>query len=295
MATNDAPPVADSVADLARALVASAGFDTRASEVVGALGTNENAIVTIASGERFVYRRYKWEGEGALAPLSRLRREAWQFDQLGTPRVLAVAEDPPALLLEFLPGETLGELAARGEASARHWHETGAAFRSLHELTPAKAAAAGIDVEPDDPQRDLDTVGSRLESLASSRPDLDLAAAWDLHGSAAAAPRRTSLLHGDAHLWNVLAGPRCVLIDLEKSTGGDPDFDLAYFDGLRFRDGIGPTPPEFYDGYGRRPTGPWYELHRIGIAATVVDVVARGYATLTWAVPQAERTVTMAR
>ena len=68
--------------------------------------------------------------------------------------------------------------------------------------------------------------------------------------------------------------------------------DLAYFDGLRFVDGIGPIPEAFFDGYGRRPVGPWYELHRAGIAATVIDVVARGYASLAWDLPRAERVLT---
>ena len=284
----------DDVAQLARQLVADAGMDAAVSNVVRAKGTNANAIVILASGQRFVYRRYSTSGEGTYAPAARMRREAWLFEQLGTPVVLARSDDPPALLLEFVPGETLGDLAARGEATEDQWRRTGAAFRALHRITATDAADAGIDVERDDARGDLASVAEWLDAVATSRADIDLAPARELHARASSSPRRSALIHGDAHMWNVLAGNRCVLIDLEKSRGGDPDFDLAYFDGLRFAKDIGPVPDAFYDGYGSRPSGTWYELHRVEIAATIVDLAARRSPRLAWALPGAERVLATA-
>jgi hypothetical protein len=51
--------------------------------------------------------------------------------EVGAPRLYA-ADDTGAVLVEFVPGETLAAVAGRGELGDREWHLVGEAYRRIH-------------------------------------------------------------------------------------------------------------------------------------------------------------------
>ena len=79
-----------------------------------------------------------------------------------------------------------------------------------------------------------------------------------------------SLLHNDAHPWNVLViegrdGWTCSgWLDWEFAWVGDPTWDLVRMDLIRTRP-IGPSPRAFYDGYGKEPGEPYRCIYELSI------------------------------
>jgi aminoglycoside phosphotransferase (APT) family kinase protein len=79
-----------------------------------------------------------------------------------------------------------------------------------------------------------------------------------------------TLLHNDAHPWNVLVKPagdrwHCsAWLDWEYAWVGDPNWDLVRMDLFR-RKPIGQTPDAFWEGYGRYPAEPERSVYAMHI------------------------------
>jgi aminoglycoside phosphotransferase (APT) family kinase protein len=250
-------------------LLRAAGFagqpeSVRPLEGIGAMNRHWRVHV---GGRDLVLREYGWP---YLPPApARARREGAVLDVLeaaGVPAPRALAVTDGALLETFEPGEVLGEVLARNGSAdlAPAWHEAGRAWRRVHRIEPTEALRSML---AGGPQRRADTWYERvltdteahLRAVGERRPDLEVDAARvrRLLSSARVLleDRPVRLLHGDAHLWNVLVDRRagrwtCAsILDWELAEVGDPVWDLVGFHLLRRRD-VGPTPDAFFDGYG---------------------------------------------
>ncbi len=231
-------------------------------------------------GRDLVLREYGWP---FLPPApARARREAMVLELLEAadvpaPRALAVSDS--ALLATFERGQVLGEVLMTEAAPAlgNAWVEVGRAWRRVHEIAPPSEVLPRLLGGPQREvagwyERVIADVHRYLHAVEHQRPELEVDVAR-VHRLFAAArgmleARPVRLLHGDAHLWNVLVdleadGWTCTaILDWECAEAGDPVWDLVALHLLRRRD-VGPTPQAFFEGYGE--TGPavvWalYEL-----------------------------------
>ena len=250
-----------------RALLRDAGLtadpqEVRPLEGIGAM--NQHWRVRI-QGRDLVLREYGWP---FLPPApARARREAMVLELLEAadvpaPRALAVSDT--AMLATFERGQVLGELPAPDAAADDAWHDVGRAWRRVHGIVPPAEVLAGLLGGPQrevagwydrviaDAHRYLHAVEHQLPEL-----EVDVARVARLFTSARGLleARPVRLLHGDAHLWNVLVDReadhwRCTaILDWECAEAGDPVWDLVALHLLRRRD-VGPTPRAFFDGYG---------------------------------------------
>ena len=252
-----------------RDLLRDAGFTADpegvwALEGIGAM--NHHWRVQI-QGRDLVLREYGWP---FLPPApARARREAMVLELLEAadvpaPRALAVSDT--ALLATFVRGQVLGELPTPDVAAALDdaWHDVGRAWRRVHGIVPPTEVRARL---LGGPQREVAGWYDRviadahryLHAVEHQRPELevDVARVARLFASARAVleARPIRLLHGDAHLWNVLVDLEAghwtctAILDWECAEAGDPVWDLVALHLLRRRD-VGATPRAFFDGYG---------------------------------------------
>ena len=75
--------------------------------------TNSTSVIETDRGQRYVLREYRWPHDSA--ELDRAKKEPPLHDRLRehgipAPRVLAVSEEGDSVLLEYLPGDPLGEV-----------------------------------------------------------------------------------------------------------------------------------------------------------------------------------------
>ena len=274
-------PDQDSIRML-HALLRDAGFTGEPEAVwplegIGAM--NRHWRVRI-HGQELVLREYGWP---FLPPApARARREAMVLGLLEAadvpaPRALAVSDH--ALLATFEQGQVLGEMVAPRPAAALDdaWVDVGRAWRRVHEIAPSGEARTTLLGGPQREvagwyERVLADVHRYLHGVEHKRPELQVDA-MRVHRLFAAArelleARPVRLLHGDAHLWNVLVGREAdrwmctAILDWECAEAGDPVWDLVGLHLVRRRD-VGPTPQAFFDGYGDLgPPAVWalYEL-----------------------------------
>lgn len=273
---------------LAVRLLKMAGIDDSvvSTAPIPAGWTNENWLIQLRSGSRLVLRRYRWpHGSADLDRpvkeryLHRILREA------GVPVATILshveAADFSAALMEFLPGEALGDVTTRLSPSDRvdAWRSSGAALRRAH--------AIGFPVETHGV-----IVGERVERAAETwghwmmynllghaeqlhkRPEVR----FDLSRLRSVAERAVPLLndhepcllHNDPHVWNVLvqdsaAGWQCSgWLDWEYAWVGDRMWDLTRLDMWRTKP-IGPTPDALWEGYGARLKEPNYSLYLMSL------------------------------
>jgi aminoglycoside phosphotransferase (APT) family kinase protein len=265
-----------------RDLLRDAGFtgDPEAVWPLDGIGAMNRHWRVRVQGQDLVLREYGWP---FLPPApARARREAMvlrllEVADVPAPRALAVSDN--ALLATFEPGQVLGEVMTPGAAATLDgaWGDVGRAWRRVHGIVPSGAVRATLLGGPQREvagwyERVIDDVHRYLHAVEHNRPELEVDAAR-VHRLFAAArqlleARPVRLLHGDAHLWNVLVGLEAgrwtctAILDWECAEAGDPVWDLVAFHLLRRRD-VGPTPPSFVDGYGDPgPTTVWalYEL-----------------------------------
>jgi aminoglycoside phosphotransferase (APT) family kinase protein len=153
------------------------------------------------------------------------------------PRVLWCGGDDPVLgasffVMEFVEGETIGRKILR-DADLAHAREVlpehlGEAAARLHTMD---AAALGLRA-PEGGRAGAAELARYAEILHGIAPDphpaLELAIRW--LGARMPAPRRTTVVHGDYRLGNVIVdrrGLRAVL-DWELTHAGDPMEDLGW-------------------------------------------------------------------
>ena len=298
--------------DLAESLCSRAGVGRVSSvEPIALSSFNANLAVTDESGERRVLRRYRPQREPHTA-LMRLRRERWVHETLaavGAPvaRILASCDEAgsEATLMEFVEGEPLGSLVARGhpEEAESAWRAAGGALAAVHALDAVAAAAAGCEqVGIRDPQSSrglyhYEEALANLDELGRARPDwteLSMLRATVESARPLYEVAPVSLCQYDTHLWQFMLARRgsawqcTAILDWEHADLDDPDWDLAQLDVFRFGP-VGPTPQAFFAGYGRTPSSPLYTLYRLERAAWVLAAHRRGEEWLSLSAPLAER------
>lgn len=191
----------------------------------------------------------------------------------GVPAPALLASSPTASLLEFVPGETFGDLVERHLETEADWRAVGHAFRTLHAVRfgprmAGKLLPGRIEFRQSDP------VEALHQLLEDAKPGLEqrLPAALQhldaLHGlvdhsaeSLRAAP--AALGHGDINLWNIIIdSDRAVLIDWDGPVIRDPAEELALVQKHASLFGVDPLPRAFYKAYG--PVNePNTTLHRV--------------------------------
>lgn len=208
------------------------------------------------------------------------------------PEVLSLCEDPeligaPFFLMSYIPGATINdELPAALDlqgAPGLIAAETVAALVALHDAD-LEASGLGEFGRPSGYlERQLRRFGSLLEANATRPlPELESVAEWlaaNLPGS-----RRTTFVHGDYRLGNLLFGDPlgvAAVLDWEMATVGDPLADLGYLTAMWAAPEDGENPmfalssltrrPDFprredlaqaYAAASREPIGylPWYQV-----------------------------------
>lgn len=277
------------VRGLAENLLEAAGLsDTIKSLARFGVGhTNETWSVTLTSGQRFVLRGYEWPHD---APdLDRLRKEAHLHARLaehGVPvaRILSSVDcaDSAAVLMEYLPGELLGDLASRlpVPACTRAWWSCGAALRRAHEIrypTGVHGVIVGNRVEPAVPNTwghwmmyNLMHGARQLSERQAVALDVGELQALIEEVLPSLNDHEPCLLHNDPHPWNVLvvesADGWCCSgwLDWEYAWVGDPTWDLVRMDLWRMAP-IGDTPASFWEGYGGRPIEPNRSVYEMSL------------------------------
>jgi aminoglycoside phosphotransferase (APT) family kinase protein len=257
---------------------AADGWTVRPLPGVGLL--NRHLLVELTTGDRLVVRSYAWPW-GPVEPFDRMAKEAWLLPRLRragvrAPEVLAAdrAGADAALLLSFVDGSPLGELDHRPDVA---WRATGQALRAVHEADigvtgepPGLLVAGGVEAFEDGWARwHVDNTNKHAESLARSRPELDIDVDRCVHIAESAGPlldaRPVRLIHTDANPWNVLVtDEHATWVDWEFAWLGDPIYDFARLTLARKRD-LGPVPDALFRGYGGNPTtDPVFEIYVLG-------------------------------
>lgn len=179
-------------------------------------------LLTSTRGPSVVLRAYRPQEAGRAAAVVRDLAAAAPR----TPHLLGVDEELGILAVEYLEGQTLHALLARGEASAAHLAEVGRALAQLHSsgrLVELPARAIADDTEA--ARAAAAQVGVLLPELAAEAGRL----AEELSRRLARVPREHAVVHGDFSADQVVVGPdgAISLLDLDRAVNGDPAADLA--------------------------------------------------------------------
>jgi aminoglycoside phosphotransferase (APT) family kinase protein len=252
--------MSDLVHELIRAANLSQAVD-RVEPVATQGAINRHDLVVLEDGSQFVARTYRWPFDEP-STIDRQSKEEWLLPLLreaSVPVPEVIASVPGAVLTSYVAGELLAEVPT----DLRAWTDAGRTLAIAHEIVFDRAGlvvAGGVD-----PFREGSwgawTVGDcerNAVRLAARRSDLRVDPAEVRAVVAAAQPlldaQPVRLLHNDPHPWNILVrGGRCVAwLDWEFAWAADPTWDLVRNALFRMTD-IGPTPKEFYEGYGREP------------------------------------------
>lgn len=261
--------------------------------------TNQVSLISLQDGERFIVRRYQWPWAGR--DLQRLHKEQFLHALLHragvpVPAILADTEldGQSAVLMEYVPGEALGDVtsALSEVARAEAWLSCGQMLRRAHNICYPEGTfgvIVGNQVQPfaefagdtGSWQDEAFTWGHcqirmimhHFHLLLSRKPELARLGDELRATLTQALPflNRTppTLLHNDAHPWNVLVRSEedhwhcCAWLDWEYAWVGDPNWDLVRMDLFRSKP-IGPTPQAFWEGYGHAPSEPErsvYQMH----------------------------------
>jgi aminoglycoside phosphotransferase (APT) family kinase protein len=257
--------------------------------------TNHMDVVTLENGAHLVLRRYQWPW--GTPDLDRPQKEEYLhalLRQAGVPVPAILAHIDRAgqcsALMEFMPGENLGDIAPSLSEEARQqaWRSCGSALRRAHTISypkgtygiiigdhvqPFAQASSWTEKASSWGHSQIHMIMDHFQQLGARMPHLE-AVNWELEETLTESLpylNRTppTLLHNDPHPWNVLVSSegdqwRCsAWLDWEYAWVGDPNWDLVRMDLFR-RKPIGGTPDAFWEGYGRCPTEPErsvYEMH----------------------------------
>ena len=159
--------------------------------------------------------------------------------EVPVPRIFSVAQagevgDGPLVLMEFVDGLVIGDVAASRTLPGRARRRAGIALaETLGQIHAVNLDAANLaDLASHSPyaQRQLKRWSGQWEqSKTRELPGLDLLT--DRLRAAIPSPRELSLVHGDLHLRNIVVsatrGDVLAALDWELSTLGDPIADLG--------------------------------------------------------------------
>ena len=279
---------ADLLAELGRAAGSRGRLAWRPLAGVGEL--NRHYVVEVGTAAPMIARLYGWPFP-VPEPFDRMAKEAWVLGALaGTspviPELLATATTATGrgLLMTRLPGDVFGEVAGTLPApvAAGTWQSVADALRAVHgAVVPGMTAAGGITGDGvraypggwgAEQARQFQ---AQAERLAAARPELAAGLDRAIVIVTAAAPildeRPVSLVHGDAHPWNVLVAPsdangtswRCTgLLDWEFACAGDGLVDIVRLDIGRIRP-LGPPPVDLLVGYQDHSARIAEEIYRL--------------------------------
>lgn len=240
---------------------------------------NRHYLIEIGT-RRFVARLYGWPFPDD-APFDRMAKEVWVLGALAgvspvVPRVLATVrgEAGSGMLTNFLPGQVFGDLT---DAPPQLWASVAAAFRVVHEATvPGVTTAGAITGEGVRPypggwgRQQVRQFREQARRLATHRPGLAFELERAIGIVAAAEPllsaRPVSLVHGDAHAWNVLVvrGRCTALLDWEFAEAGDGLVDIVRLDTMRIRP-LGPTPIDLFRGHADHASQVCAAIYRLAL------------------------------
>jgi len=204
---------------------------------------HSNLTFLLRRGEERIVLRRPPRGELA-GSANDVLRESRILEALGrtavpVPEVLGLCEDTeligaPFFLMSYVPGATInGGLPAaldRPEAPALVAKEVVGALVGLHDADLEASGLGGFGRPSGYLERQLRRFGSLLEANATRPlPELGRVADW-LAGNLPRS-RRTTFVHGDYRLGNLLFGDPlglAAVLDWEMATVGDPLADLGY-------------------------------------------------------------------
>jgi aminoglycoside phosphotransferase (APT) family kinase protein len=183
------------------------------------------------------------------------------------PEVFARCEDPgligaPFFLMSYVPGATINDglppALDRPEAPELIAEETVATLAALH-ATDLETSGLGTFGRPSGYlERQLRRFNSLLETNAT-RPLPDLRRVADWLAANLPESRRTTFVHGDYRLGNLLFGTPlrlAAVLDWELATVGDPLADLGYLTAMWAGPDDGHNPMFALSGLTRRPDFP---------------------------------------
>ena len=249
--------------------------------------TNEMWSVCLRSGDQVVLRRYQWPHDSP--DLDRLQKEVFLHDQLGkhgvpVARVLSHAQEKQsaAMLLEYLPGELLGDICMSLTPGAcdQAWFSCGQALRRAHAIT-YPAGTSGVIVGDRIQPAVSETWGHwqmynlvhharQMKNSHGVRVDIEHLQCLCERALPFLNNHQPCLLHNDLHPWNVLVTQvdgtwTCSgWLDWEYAWVGDPTWDLTRMDLWRTKP-IGQTPDAFWKGYGKHPMEPNRSIYQMSL------------------------------
>ncbi len=277
------------VLNLARCLLESAGLSISIASIEPtseAGHTNLTWTAHVQGGNSYIIRQYQWPHDSP--DLNRLEKEIYLHHLLTdhsipVPRIIAQTTDPDqaAVLMEFMPGEMLGQLndGLSKEERNQAWEACGAALRKVHGIQyprDTQGVIIGDHVEPAADSWGLWMVYNLMhharELNEKHKVPINLSKLEQILHSAIPLLNRgvPCLLHNDLHPWNVLVTQaqgvwHCsALLDWEYAWVGDSSWDLVHMDLWRTKD-IGPTPEAFYEGYGSHPVEPNRSIYEMSM------------------------------
>jgi aminoglycoside phosphotransferase (APT) family kinase protein len=209
---------------------------------IGVGQSNLTYVLSDTEGRRWVLRRPPVGN--LLHSAHDVLREARILAALGStdvpvPRIFGVAQtgkigDGPLVLMEFVDGVVVSDVAASRMLSARARYSAGIALAEtlgrIHAVDLDAANLADLASRSPYAQRQLKRwSGQWQQSKTRELPDLDRLT--DRLRAAMPPPRELSLVHGDLHLRNIVVsatrGDILAALDWELSTLGDPIADLG--------------------------------------------------------------------
>jgi hypothetical protein len=192
---------------------------------------------------------------------------------VGAPHLYA-ANDTGAVLVDFIPGETLSALARRRGVGDREWRMVGVAYRRIHavQFPPPLRGPFGpkhLELTPEDP---VDLLHSRVDAaepaVGSQQPAL-LPALGRLRERIDARANELRqevpcLAHTDANFHNIIVGTdHATLIDWDYPAVRYPLEELEALEEHAYLNGVAELPASFFAGYGKEVSRPLLRLHRI--------------------------------
>lgn len=232
---------------------------------------HSNLTFLLRRGEERLVLRRPPRGDLAASANDVLRESRVLGALAGTgvpvPEVLARCEDPgvigaPFFLMSYIPGETINtELPAALDTPAapeRILADTVAALVALHSADLEATGLGELGRPTGYLERQLRRFGALLEANAT-RPLPELEAVADRLAENLPRSARTTFVHGDYRLGNLLFGTPlrvAAVLDWEMATVGDPLADLGYLTATWAEPGDAENPMFALSRLTRRPGFP---------------------------------------
>jgi aminoglycoside phosphotransferase (APT) family kinase protein len=251
-------------------LIAAASLPAVVStRVLSERGFDNQLLVAVLTDGRQVLLRQN----SVPAPSPAARSKVLLLHDVGAPHLYA-ANDTGAVLVDFIPGETLSTLARGKRVGDREWRMVGAAYRRIHAMQfPAPLRGPfgpeRLELTPEDP---VDLLHSKMDeaepAVRSQQPALlpalnKLRKRIDVRADEL---RREvpCLTHTDANFHNIIVGTdRATLIDWDYPAVHYPLEELEALEEHAYLNGISELPAAFFAGYGKEISRPILRLHRI--------------------------------